>query len=209
MCAQALLFLPPPPPHTHMPCSHNHTHHRHMPVLQGLSPLWRCAQAPCAACGGSRRRWCRHTHRCRRRWHTPHVPPPCRWPLQSPLLLHEPPRLPTATAAACFDFGNCGGVRRPPCCKFSVVETAPLLHCILPPLLHGPQPPLLQGPHAPCCRGHSPPAAGATCPLLTCCRARMGAMCPLPQGLQAPCWHGPKGCLGLWGANIWAATEGV
>ena len=56
VCPDTVISTPLPNPPPHMPCPHNHTHHRHMPVLQGPSPLQRRAQAPHAACGGSRRR---------------------------------------------------------------------------------------------------------------------------------------------------------
>ena len=62
-----------------------------------------------AACGiGNRRRWCRHTHRCRRRCRTPHVPLParprrahcCRTSRHAGTLLPLLPVLLAATAAA-------------------------------------------------------------------------------------------------------------
>ena len=94
------------PPHAHTTM---HTPPPHAGAA-GAVTAGRCAQAPNAACGGSRRRWCRHTHRCRRRCLTPHVPLPAP-PLQSPLFPHEPP----ATSARCCRYCLC---------------------CSLPPLLH-------------------------------------------------------------------------
>ena len=71
--AQALFFLTPPtPPGPHTCHAHTTTH---------ATATCRCCRAitAVAACP-STIRGMRHTHRCRRRCHTPHVPPPCTRP---------------------------------------------------------------------------------------------------------------------------------
>ena len=109
-CVPSVRICPSPP----MP-TQPHTPPPHARAVGAVTArLWRCAQAPYAACGGSRRRWCRHTHRCRRRWYIRHVPPPCRRRYKArccrtsrharPLLPLLPVLIATAAAAAATTF---------------------------------------------------------------------------------------------------------
>ena len=109
-CPDTVFSNPPHPPHIHAMPTQPHIPPPHAGAV-GLSPLWRRAQAPCAACGiNSRRRCCLPPH--------PPLPPPLPHTTCA-AAMHTAAAEPTAGARA---------TTPERCCRYC-------LCCSLPPLL--------------------------------------------------------------------------